>query len=118
MLRGTVEIDRLRLEAFHGVMPQERRVGNMFEVSLLLDYDMEQAALSDNVAYALNYAEVCAVVKEIMQKPSDLLEHVALRLRDELRHHFPAILSGTIKIAKPTPPMGLQLSGCAVILNF
>ncbi len=34
MLKGYVEIDRLRMQAFHGVLPQERVVGNLFEVSL------------------------------------------------------------------------------------
>lgn len=118
MLRGTIEITRLRLEAFHGVLPQERRVGNMFEVTLQLDYDMEQAALTDNVEYALNYAEVCDTVRQTMAIPSALLENVALRMRDALRARFPMILAGSITIVKPTPPMGLQLDGCSVTLNF
>lgn len=118
MLIGTVEIDRLRLEAFHGVMPQERRVGNLFEVSLRLEYDMEQAAQTDDVAFALNYAEVCQVVKEVMASPSNLLENVALRMRDALRERFPQLLSGVVTITKPTPPMGLQLDGCSVALSF
>ena len=32
----TVEIRGLRLRAFHGLYPQERTVGNMFEVSASL----------------------------------------------------------------------------------
>lgn len=118
MLLGTVEIEQLRLEAFHGVLPQERIVGNIFEVSLKLDYDMEAAAATDDVAHALNYAEVCAVAGEVMHKPSCLLENVALRMRDALRSRFPAILAGSIKIAKLTPPVGLRLTSCSISLKF
>lgn len=106
------------MQAFHGVLSQERLVGNIFEVSLFLDYDMEAAAGTDDVAHALNYAEVCAVAREVMNEPSALLENVALRLRDALRLRFPAILSGSVKIAKLTPPMGMQLASCAVTLKF
>ena len=33
-----IEITRLRLHAFHGVLEQERRVGNDFEVSVTVGY--------------------------------------------------------------------------------
>lgn len=118
MLLGTVEIDRLRLEAFHGVLPQERTVGNVFEVTLRLDYDMERAAATDDVAFALNYAEVCNEVREVMSQPSALLENVALRMRNALCRRFPQIISGAVKITKLTPPLGLQSNGFSVILNF
>lgn len=118
MTLGTVEIERLRLEAFHGVLPQERLVGNIFEVTLQLDYDMEMAAATDDVAHALNYADVCQTVKQVMSVPSALLENVAIRLRDALIKRFPVILGGFIKIAKLTPPLGLQLSSCSVTLKF
>ena len=39
----TIEINRLRLYAFHGVLPREREVGNEFEVTLHLECDMTEA---------------------------------------------------------------------------
>lgn len=118
MLLGTVEIDSLRLEAFHGVLPQERRVGNLFEVTLHLDYDMTKAAETDDVAFALDYGEVCKVVRGVMERPSALLENVALRMRDAIRDRFPQVISGFVRISKLTPPLGMQLASCSVTMKF
>lgn len=114
MLPGYVEIDRLRVHAHHGVMAQEREVGNLFEVSVRLLYDMEQAAESDDVVWALNYADLAAVVKEEMAVPSNLLENVVLRLRKVIRARFPAVLGGSIKIAKLTPPIPGQMASVSI----
>ena len=37
-MKATIVIDGLRIRARHGVLPQERVVGNEFEVSLSLVY--------------------------------------------------------------------------------
>ncbi len=118
MLEGYVEIDRLRLGARHGVGAQERRVGNVFEVTVGLRYDMELAARNDDVAYALDYSRVAETVMRVMDSPSALLENVALRLRDAICREFPAVLGGTVRIAKLKPPMPGQMASVSVTLNW
>ena len=49
-----ISLNRLRFHAFHGVMEQERRVGNDFEVSLTVDYPFEKALTSDDLDHTLN----------------------------------------------------------------
>ena len=66
----------LRFHAFHGVMPQERKVGGEFLVSVKVGYPLEQTMRSDDVANTLNYAELYELVKKEMMQPSCLLEHV------------------------------------------
>ena len=78
----------MRFYAFHGVMPQERKVGGEFLVSVKVGYPLEQAMRSDDVANTLNYAELYELVKKEMMQPSNLLEHVirlvsSLSLKDE-----------------------------------
>lgn len=118
MLEGYVEIDRLRIPARHGVMPQERAVGNMFEVTVGLRYDMERAAETDDVAFALDYSAVAAVVARVMEQPSALLENVALRLRDAIVGEFPAVMGGRVKVAKLKPPMPGQMASVSVSLEW
>ena len=69
----------VRFHAFHGVMPQETKVGADFIVNLRIGYPLEQAMESDEVGDTLNYAEVYDLVKQEMKQPSKLLEHVAGR---------------------------------------
>lgn len=56
-MKGTVEINGLRIFARHGVLPQERQVGNLFEVSAHLVYPMDRALEHDDLGGTLNYAE-------------------------------------------------------------
>lgn len=118
MLKGYVEIENLRLFGHHGVFPQERTVGNVFEFTITLCYDMERAASTDCVEHALNYASVIETVKEVSEIPSALLENLAQRIKDAIIERFPQVLSGSVCVAKPTPPVGEQLNKVAVTLQW
>ncbi|MDE6048554.1 MAG: dihydroneopterin aldolase [Paramuribaculum sp.] len=117
-MTGSIEIDSLRLFARHGVAGQERIVGNIFEVSLSLRYPLESATESDNLDNTLNYAEVINIVREEMDIPSQLLEHVAGRILKRLTSEFPLISGGRIKITKTAPPCGVEVKGVSVILEW
>ena len=118
MLTTTIEISRLLLYGHHGVAMQERVVGNRFEISLRLRYPAQEALSSDNVADTLNYAEVIETVKSEMAVPSDLIEHVAGRIREALIKRFPKIEGGWIKVAKLCPPCGVQLAEAACVVEW
>jgi dihydroneopterin aldolase len=100
-------LEDMCFHAYHGVYPEERRDGNEFVVNLRLKVDITQAARTDNVADTVNYAEVCALVKKEMDIPSDLLEHVCMRISDALLKNFPAIESLHLKLSKKQPPMDI-----------
>lgn len=118
MLPGTILIDRLRLSARHGVLEQEREVGNLFEISLRLTYDMERAAESDSVDAAVDYAAVIEAVKQEMACPSNLLEAVAQRLRRRICRDFPQIISGKVRVAKLTPPIPCRVESVGVEIEW
>ncbi len=63
MNNSFITIKDLRVYARHGVGAQEFLVGNEFSVDLRLAYDASAAMRSDDVADALNYAEVVEEVK-------------------------------------------------------
>lgn len=117
-MKGTIEIDSLRLFAHHGVAAQERAVGNTFEVSLSVNYPMDGAVENDNLGATLDYGTVIQLIKREMEIPSMLLEHAAGRIFNALRHEFPAISSGKIKVTKVTPPCGVEVKGVSVILEW
>lgn len=105
MMRTSITLNGLRFHARHGVMEQERRVGNTFVVDLRLDYPFADAMLTDNLESTLNYAEVYAVVKAEMDRPSHLLERVAGRIREALLRRYPQISGGFLRIVKLRPPI-------------
>ncbi|MBD5213327.1 MAG: dihydroneopterin aldolase [Bacteroidales bacterium] len=113
-----IEIKGLELYAYHGVIPSERRVGNLFSLDITLSCDLSAAMTSDDVADTINYAAVVETARLVMSQPSNLLEHVAARLRDAIMLEFPAVKGGYIRIAKLHPPISARLSSVAVAISW
>ena len=84
-MKSYIYIDKAQFYAYHGVMPQERVVGNVFLVSLVVETDIAKATSSDKLEDTLSYAEIYEVIKAEMSIPSNLLEHVGGRIVNQLR---------------------------------
>lgn len=113
-----VELENMEFFSHHGCFDEERRIGNRFIVNLSVEYDMSKASQSDNLADALNYQELYNVIKEEMNTPSRLLEHVAARVCKQLKVKFPEISGGSVSIAKLNPPLGGQVGASKVTLEL
>lgn len=114
----TVSINRLQIYARHGVFPQETKVGNIFEVTVLLTIDATSAIMDDSLDGTVNYADAVEIIQQTMSVPSKLLEHVAGRIIDALTTRFPNIISGEVTVAKPAPPISAQMDSVAVTLKW
>lgn len=116
--RSKIYIRSLRMHAFHGVLPQERVVGNDYMVDVSAEYDISRAVATDNVADTLNYADMCKAINDEMAVPSQLIEHVAGRVAERLFRLFPAITSLRLSITKVNPPMGADCGGAGVEIEL
>lgn len=114
LMSSKIYLRNVCFHAFHGVLPQERIVGNDYLVNLVLDYDFSSALKTDDLQGTLNYAEVYQKVKEEMAVPSKLLEHVAGRIAHRLFSDFPEIQKLQLSITKVNPPMGADSDGAGV----
>lgn len=108
----------LRFHAFHGVMPQERKVGAEFSVSVRVATDLSQPVDSDAIADTLNYAMLYEIIKREMAQPSQLLEHVAGRIGKAVMDTFPQVTSMDVTLTKLNPPMGAECAGAGVELHL
>ena len=108
----------VRFHAFHGVMPQERKVGADFLVNLRVGYPLEQAMQSDEVSDTLNYAALYEVVKTEMMQPSNLLEHVAGRIAEAIVKHFSQVTYIVLDLTKQNPPRGADCDGAGVEIHL
>lgn len=118
IVEGYVVLRKLRFHAFHGVMPQEGRVGGDFTMDLRVGYPLAQAVVSDEVDDTLNYASLYALVEQEMRQPSKLLEHVAGRIAQSIEHVFPKVSSIDLTLTKLNPPMGADCDGAAVEIHW
>lgn len=113
-----VKLTNMEFFAFHGCLESERDDGNRFRVDLEYDYDMEIAAITDDLEDAVNYADVYEVVMIEMGMPSNLLENVAHRILESLQVNFPKITSATVTVTKYNPPVAGQVGESSVTMSF
>ena len=104
----------MRFHACHGVLPQERIVGNDYEVTVAMTVDISRAMETDDVADTLNYAEAYEVIRNQMTIPSQLLEHVAGRIVKALFQRFENLNAVEVSITKLNPPIGADCDGAEV----
>ncbi len=113
-----IKLNNIRFHSRHGVMEQERTTGGDFSVTIAVGYDFSRALESDDVADTLNYAELFRIVKEQMDIPSRLIEHVAGRIAKRVFEEWPEVQYVHIDITKMNPPMGADCDGATVSLTM
>lgn len=96
----------MEFHAFHGCLEHEQQLGNTFVVSLSIELDTHLAGQTDKLEHTLNYQLVYDIVKEQMEVPSKLIEHVAQRILDVAFKEFPQIQELEVKLSKLNPPLG------------
>ena len=112
-----ITLNNLQFYAFHGVAPQETKVGNTFVVNVTMKIDFTKAAVTDDVEQTVSYADVFLVIQKVMKQPSKLLEHVIYRIATALFEEFSAIQELQLSLAKNNPPMGADIDSAAVSLD-
>ncbi|MGE5381794.1 MAG: dihydroneopterin aldolase [Omnitrophica WOR_2 bacterium] len=115
---ATIRIEGMDFFAYHGCFTEESIIGTRFEVDLTLTADTSQAEKSDNLHHTINYMTVYETVKKEMEIRSNLLENVASRILDALKHRFPIITNAVVKVSKLNPPLGGKVDRVSVTLSI
>lgn len=116
--KTSITVRDIEVFARHGVLAQEKVVGNEYFVTVTLDFDASRAIVSDDVGATVNYAAVVDVVRATMCIPSALLEHVTGRIIAKLVETFPSVLSGTVTVTKRHPPFATPTAGASFTASF
>ncbi|GER67621.1 dihydroneopterin aldolase [Weizmannia acidilactici] len=108
-------INEMEFYGYHGVFPEEAKLGQRFRVSLTLYLDLKQAGLTDRLEETVSYADVYNLAKTIVEgRPYRLLEAVAEKLAGSILASFDKILEVTVKVTKPDPPIPGHYQSVAV----
>jgi len=113
-----ITLTNVRFRALHGVLPQERRVGGDYTLTLRVGFDVSRAVQSDDVADTLNYATLYEMARQEMGVPSQLLEHVAGRIGQRVLSEWPEVTTVDLTLTKENPPMGADCDGASVELHL
>lgn len=109
-------LENMEFYAFHGCYAEERAIGATFVVTLEMETDMEAAGHSDDLRDTINYETAYNVVKAEMAKPSNLIEHVAYRIKRAVRAAFPQLTAVSVSVSKLAPPLGGKIDRATVVV--
>lgn len=118
-IQTSIQLHNLEFYAYHGLLPQERVVGGHYCVDVELSLTPPLRALTEDVIDdTVNYAEVYALIRQQMEQPVNLLEHLAHRITQGLYAQFPQIQAVKLSVTKVTPPIsGIACEGASFCLQ-
>jgi len=114
---GRIILEDMEFYAYHGCFAEEQIIGGKFLITIKIVTDTSEAEKTDNITKTVNYQEVYAVIKKEMELKSKLLEHVASRIADAVKNHFPAVEEISVKVTKINPPVGGKMGGVSVLIK-
>ena len=103
--------------ARHGVLPEERTVGQVFVVDLAVETDTSVAGRSDDLADTVDYTALASqVARRVQGERWDLLERVAQRVA-EAALSFDGVDGVEVTVRKPDAPLGVEFDDVAVTIT-
>ncbi len=102
---GIINVNGIKLYAYHGCLEEESIIGGNYIVDVKIETDFSEAEKTDKLSQTVDYVIVYRIVKDQMAIRSKLIEHVAGRIADELIKQIPEIGRTEVTIAKINPPM-------------
>ena len=113
-----IKVQGLKLYAYHGVNPEEKREGQPFVFDIDLSVNMTKACHSDNVEDTVSYAKVVKTVKRVFTAEKyDLIERAAQVVADAILDEYPAVHRVDVELKKPEAPVNADFDYMSVAIS-
>lgn len=113
-----IQITGLEIYAYHGVYPEETRLGQRFRMDAVLRLSTRGAGRTDDLAKSVNYGEVSHfMVKFLKEHTYKLIEAAVEELAHALLLEYGLLRSVTLTLHKPEAPIGLPIADVAVRID-
>lgn len=112
-----IRIQNLTVFANHGVLPEERVLGQKFLISAELHLDTRAAGMQDDLTRTVNYAQVCSFICQQMQQTFQLIEAAAEHLAQGILREYPLVCRVDLELAKPWAPVHLPVESVSVQIS-
>jgi dihydroneopterin aldolase len=101
-----IRLTKMEFYGYHGVFPEENKLGQRFIIDLEVEADLQEAGESDNLEHSVNYGQLYFDVKEIVEgKPYKLIEALAEKIAHKLLCTYDRLESVRVAVIKPDPPI-------------
>ncbi len=116
-MKHTIEVNGIKIYAFHGCLPEEEKIGGHYVVDVMLNTNFHEAALTDELSKTVDYVLINHIVKEEMAIRSKLIEQVGQRIVDRIKREAKGIEFLRVKVTKLTPPINGDVDNVAIIIE-
>lgn len=122
----TIQLRGLRILGCHGVLEEEHRRAQPFEIDLDLEVDLSRAGRSDALTDTVDYGAVADSVRRVVEgEHSDLMEHLADRIaRAAVAAAGVAggaaaveVRAVTVTVRKLRPPVAVDMASAGVRIH-
>jgi dihydroneopterin aldolase len=116
-MKHTIEVNGIRLYAFHGCLEAEGKIGGNYLVDVTMTTNFQLAAETDTLENTIDYVDVNRIVTEEMAIRSKLIEHVGYRIIEKLKTQLLNLETIRVKIVKICPPINGDVENVAIIIE-
>jgi dihydroneopterin aldolase len=114
---GIIQVNNIKLYAFHGCLDEEAKIGSEYRVDVEVKADLKKSAKTDELVDTVDYVHLNHIVKEEMAIRSKLLEEVAQRILNRFFKELKKIKNAKISVSKINPPIGGNVAEVVIILT-
>jgi dihydroneopterin aldolase len=98
-----------------GALPEEKRLGQRFTVSVDLEVDTRPAAAADDLKLTVDYAKVIRTVEaQLTGQPVYLIETLAQQIAARILGTFEVVKAVTVEVTKPFAPVAAEFDAISV----
>ena len=99
-------LKQMEFYGYHGVFPEEKKLGQRFIVDLELTIDLKKAGMTDDIEETVNYGEAFHYTKNVVEgKSYQLIEAVAEKIAHDILEAFSKVIECKVTVIKPDPPI-------------
>lgn len=107
-----IELKGMRFFGYHGVFPEENRLGQQFIVDIKVYMDLSPAGLSDDLEQTVSYPDIYHTIKQIVEgEPFRLIEALTEHIAQSVLAHYTKVIETTVRVTKPNPPFEAFFDG-------
>ncbi|MGE8001635.1 dihydroneopterin aldolase [Lysinibacillus sp. NPDC093190] len=102
-----IHLKDMQFYGYHGVLAAETTLGQRFRANVSLAVDMTKAGETDDLNYTVNYAEVYALCRDIVEgEQFKLIEALVLKIANSILETYTEKVKGVrVELIKPDPPI-------------
>ena len=110
-----IYINNLEFIGFHGVFPEEKKLGQKFLVSLELTVDTREAGKTGDLTKSVHYGLVAQDVEKLfLEKSIDLIETCAENIVEMVLKKYELVKEVKVIVKKPWAPLQMHFENVAV----